>query len=106
MIRSTPLKIFDENAGSTQVKQGKGGGVPIKKGLQQSAAKSTRKALSSLSTSQINIRQTPASVVVPMKGKQVAMVKPVTKPKILDEFYVDDFKPVKFLSICSFHFIV
>jgi hypothetical protein len=107
MIRATPLKIFDENAGPSLAKQGKLGGhaqqdgtvlkkTVLKKGLQQqSAVKSTRKALSNLSTSQINIRQqTPAPSVGPVKGKIGTNLKTAVKPKILDEFYVDDFKSV------------
>jgi hypothetical protein len=102
MIRATPLKIFDENAGPSLAKQGKLGGLAqqdgtvMKRGLQQqSAVTSTRKALSNLSTSQINIRQqTPAPSVGPVKGKIGTNLKTAVKPKILDEFYVDDFKPV------------
>ena len=100
MIRSTPLKIFDENQSSTQIKTGKSGGLglknndgPVKKGLQPAT---TRKALSNLSTSQINIRQTPAKSIniAPMKGKATASVKSEKKIKAVENFYVDDFNVV------------
>lgn len=104
MIRATPLKIFDENQSVAQTKLGKTGGLqnhdqPVKKGLQPSAIKSTRKALSNLSTSQINIRQTPArpTSIVQLK-KPVTAAKSSVKLKAMDPFYVDDFKSVSHIS--------
>lgn len=107
------MKIFDENASATHLKSSKAGPTlndgPTKKGLQQSAVKSARKALSNLNTNQINIRQTPAapSCVLhqgPVKAKQVLTMKCETKAKTADEYYVDDFTMVR-MSLLSGHIL-
>lgn len=100
----TPFKIHDENQG-VKVKGGKsvtsfksnapaGDGLQ-KKGLQQSGTKTGRKALSSLSSNQINIRlaSTPAqSVNLKPSSTVVKSAKPIAP---VDDNYVDDFTPVR-----------
>lgn len=109
----TPFKIHDENQGISKVKGGKsvtsfknnapaaGDGLQ-KKGLQQSGVKSTRKALSSLSNNQINIRlaSTPAQSVN-LKTSTVVKTSAKVKPVAKEDFYVDDFTPV----MCSISFV-
>jgi hypothetical protein len=123
---TTPFKIHDENQFSSSLKDstiqrkglGFGNDSVQKKGL-NTGVKSTRKALSSLSTSEVNVRLTaPTTIgrglnnkdklqskthqkpVVVFKEEAPQPVVKVSKPKIeAESYYVDDFT-----MVCCFIF--
>lgn len=109
MRTTTPFKIHDENAG-VSIKPGKSGGLkpstdgPQKKVL-QSGVKSTRKGLSTLTASQINTRLATPAHSINMKAKQSTTAKETQKVKfkVAEDFYIDDFQPVRCILLHDRH---